>query len=119
LKIASGVMLCVFVLSVVVQLNDPDPLRWVVIYGIAAALSGLAMIGRFLFWPSAIACVIYGAGIVLLWDAAASTTMQALSSIGMKDLEEEHVREFWGLALCLGWSIVLLLKARRSPTPRY
>jgi len=35
-------MFLVFVLSIVVQFNDPDPLSWIALCGVAAVLSGLA-----------------------------------------------------------------------------
>ena len=37
-RITSIVMGVLFVLSALVQLNDPDPLRWIVLYVVAAAL---------------------------------------------------------------------------------
>jgi hypothetical protein len=112
MKLASGVMLIAFGMSMVVQLNDPDPIRWVVLYGIAAALSGLALAGRLYFWPTAVACLVYLGGIALLWDAAPDTTPAAFVSIAMKDVVQERVRELWGLVLCLSWCSVLLWRSR-------
>ena len=40
MKILSAAMCLLFVVAMAVQLNDPDPLRWVLLYGIAAALPG-------------------------------------------------------------------------------
>ena len=36
----------VFLLSAAVQLNDPDPLRWVILYTVAALLAAAAPLGR-------------------------------------------------------------------------
>ena len=39
-------MVLIFLLSVAVQYNDPDPLEWMIIYGICAAFAGFGAIGR-------------------------------------------------------------------------
>jgi hypothetical protein len=49
-KIADAIFLLMFVLSVVVQVNDPDPLRWMAIYGAAAVACLLSLTGRLPWW---------------------------------------------------------------------
>lgn len=46
MKIANYVMLVAFVFGVIVQYNDPDPARWMAIYGAAALACGLYAAGR-------------------------------------------------------------------------
>lgn len=46
LRVAYGGMTVVFLASAAVQLNDPDPLRWIAAYGLAAALCGAAVARR-------------------------------------------------------------------------
>ncbi|WP_456430196.1 transmembrane 220 family protein [Rhodocaloribacter sp.] len=45
-KAATVVMFVFFVYATVVQFNDPDPLIWVPIYGLAAVLCVLYLMGR-------------------------------------------------------------------------
>lgn len=46
-RIVNLVLTLVFLLFMVAQLNDPDPLYWVAIYGVIAGISGFATFGRF------------------------------------------------------------------------
>ena len=47
---ANALMLPLFVLSVVVQYNDPDPIRWMSIYGAAAVVCGLELRRKTPLW---------------------------------------------------------------------
>ncbi|MBW2421126.1 MAG: transmembrane 220 family protein [Deltaproteobacteria bacterium] len=116
MKIASLVMCLFFVLAIAVQLNDPDPLRWIALYGIAAALSALAALGRGLPWLTAASLVLYLAGVVYLLPSLPDTSLEAFSSIGMSGERDELVRELWGLIICAVWMGVLLMVQWRSPS---
>ena len=41
-RLLNGLMAVLFAVAVVVQFNDPDPLRWMAVYGAALAVSTLA-----------------------------------------------------------------------------
>ena len=41
-RLLNGLMAVLFAVAVVVQFNDPDPLRWVAVYGAALTVSALA-----------------------------------------------------------------------------
>ena len=45
-KVADALFLLMFVFSVVVQVNDPDPLAWMAMYGAAAIACLLSLLGR-------------------------------------------------------------------------
>ncbi|MDN5200415.1 transmembrane 220 family protein [Fulvivirgaceae bacterium BMA10] len=47
MKIANIILAVIFVLFAVVQLNDPDPLLWVAIYGLVALISAFAALKKF------------------------------------------------------------------------
>jgi hypothetical protein len=56
--VANAIMLLMFVFSAAVQLNDPDPLPWMGIYGAAAAVCALETRRRTPAWaPVALALV--------------------------------------------------------------
>jgi hypothetical protein len=45
-RIANGVMAVLFAFAAAVQDNDPDPLRWMAMYGLGMLACGLALAGR-------------------------------------------------------------------------
>ena len=44
-KVISAGMVIVFIASCAVQYNDPDPLTWVIAYGIAGVFSAIMVLG--------------------------------------------------------------------------
>ena len=108
-KIASWAMCLLFVLAMAAQLNDPDPVLWVALYGIAAALCAMAALGRESLGFTAAALVLYAAGVVYLLPSLPDTSLDAFSSVGMSGQRDELVRELWGLIICAVWTGVLLV----------
>ena len=105
-----------FLLGAIVQYNDPDPLRWMLIYLGAATSCVLAALGR-VHWtfPAAVALV------ALLW--AATLAPQVLGSVEpgelvgaweMKDARVEVGREMYGLLIIAAWmSLIVVVELRR------
>jgi hypothetical protein len=108
------IFLALFVFSVLVQYNDPDPLVWMIIYGLAAVacvvaikrpahwqLPGVLLLGN-LLWAASIAPRVWGrvrfAELFEAWE--------------MKDLRVEEAREFGGLLMVAAWMFVLFCQAR-------
>jgi hypothetical protein len=114
LRVASGAMTALFVVSAGLQLNDPDPVGWTAIYLAAAVAAGCGAARR-LWWPFAAAV----GAVALAW--AASFGGRVLESGMLRDLAKamgpgthaEEAREFLGLAIVVVWMMVLCL-ARRS-----
>lgn len=119
----NGLMTVAFLFSVAVQYNDPDPLRWMAIYG-----------------GGALACVLFRRSPSLTRVSSAAVGMvavvwatllapQALGKVGfgelfeafeMKDSRVEIAREFGGLLILAVWMIVLLVASKlrwRRPKP--
>jgi transmembrane protein TMEM220 len=91
--LANGIMLLMFVFSAVVQVNDPDPVAWMGIYGAAATVCGLEIRRRAPAWaPVALAFI------ALVWagsihSRAHDVPIKALfAEWGMRELriEEAH-----------------------------
>jgi hypothetical protein len=109
-------MFVAFVLSVVVQLNDPDPLPWAAIYGAAAAACLLNLKGRGRWWMPA------GIGLLaLVWSIALAPGVLGqvpfTSMFGAWEMENagiERSREMYGLLLIAAWMAVLAIPAFRS-----
>jgi len=105
MRAVNAVMAAAFLLSVAVQVNDPDPLRWMAIYGSAAALC-IAWERRWgsRWLPAALAAV---AAAWAAWIAAhtvlAVPLSTALADWGMHAGGSEQAREVGGLLLVVAW----------------
>jgi hypothetical protein len=111
-------MALLFAFSVVVQYNDPDPIRWMAIYGAAMVVSGLTAWHPLLlpwFAPAIVAVV------ALVW--AATISPRALGRIPlsemfrsweMKDSTVEENREMFGLLIVAVWMIVVMIVRLRA-----
>ena len=106
-------MMVLFILATVVQLNDPDPVLWMLVYGAVAALCLAALLRRLIRPLLAAYMAVCAAGVIYLSPRLADTSMQAFSSAGMNSVIEEEVRELWGLVICLTWSAVLYICSRK------
>lgn len=108
-KIADALFLLMFVFSVIVQVNDPDPLAWMAIYGAAALACLLSLAGR-LPWQLPVAIGV----IALVWALTIAPRvigevpfLDMFAEFEMKDIGVEESREMYGLILTGGWMAVL------------
>ncbi len=114
LRVAAGAFTLLFVFASLVQLNDPDPVMWVTLYGLVAGVSARVAAGRSLgVWTFALLAVL--AVVFALWaPSLRHFSGEALQSFGMSGApEEEEVREAIGLGLALVWTGVLLAASYR------
>lgn len=112
---ALGVLL--FLLSLVVQYNDPDPLLWIAIYGVAMIASLLAALRRSLPWYATAAIALCAAvwGGWLWWGVSGRTSFaEMFGSIGMVNLAAEEGREAIGLGLVAVFMVVLTVARLRE-----
>lgn len=95
-----------FLLFAIVQWNDPDPLIWMIFYGVMSLIYILLALGkRFAFYLSIlmlITCIIYMGFIlpeIIKWikDGMPSIVQSMKATIP----SIEYTREFLGLLLCL------------------
>ena len=112
MKIFRGVnwlMCALFLLSVVVQWNDPDPVRWMAIYG--AAFAACLATGLRTRVPAMAPLLV--AGVALAWAIAiidgGRTTgySQMFDAWEMKSVNVELAREATGLLIAGGWMLVI------------
>jgi hypothetical protein len=117
-------MLAAFALSVAVQLNDPDPLRWIAIYGLSSVACVFGLIGRghWLF-PATVGALAAG------WAAAIAPRVvgavpfaDMFGGFEMENVGVEESREMYGLLIIAIWMGVLALRmgrgtARDQPPP--
>ncbi len=116
LRVANWVMLMAFLFSVVVQYNDPDPVRWMLLYGLAALNCLLSLRGR-LRWPlpSVVGTVALLWALLLAPGVIGKTTFGSLfESFEMANTVVEEAREMGGLLIVAAWMAVLAAIAHAS-----
>ena len=107
-KLANGIMLLMFVLSAVVQFNDPDPVRWAAMYGAAATVCALELRRRAPAWVPPVLAVIALVWAGSLYDRAHAVPLSSLfSEWEMRDALIEEAREMYGLAIVAIWMMVI------------
>lgn len=119
-RVLDALFALLFAFAVIVNLNDPDPLTWVLIYAAAAWASFLSALGRVTrLLPSGIAAV------ALLW--AATIVPRVVGQVPFADMFREwemqnagveESRELYGLILIALWMASVAMRAtRRSLRP--
>lgn len=103
MRIFAALAVPLFVFSALVQLNDPDPVRWFAIYAAAAALSAAA---PFAAIPRALPAAL--SAVAAIW--AATLLPDVLAARAFTGTEEE--RELGGLVLVCVAGAVLYRHAR-------
>lgn len=104
LKITAIVFTALFLISAILQYNDPDPYLWYAIYGGAALVSLLYVFDKLSFWVALIAGVLFIVGGVLTWPVQYEGV-----TIGGGDINNiEEGREALGLFIT---SVIFLIYA--------
>ena len=118
MRVASAVFCAVFLLAVAVQWNDPDPLVWMLGYGLAALLSLAAFFGRFPVLPNALAAAGFAVWFLALAGTLPSAPLEAFTSFRMQTAAHEQPREAVGLLLCCAWTAFLAMRGARERPSR-
>jgi hypothetical protein len=118
---ANVVVLLAFVFSVLVQLNDPDSLIWIAIYGVAAAACGLELSGRGSVGLAGATAVFALAWAMQLADGVLGEVPfgAMFGDWEMQDPGIEEAREMYGLVIVAVWMVVLAVAAYRRARPDY
>jgi Transmembrane family 220, helix len=119
-RIADAIMLLLFTFGAIVQVNDPDPLRWIAVYALAASACLLSLL-RHIHWafPAGVAAA------ALVWALTLAPRVvghvpfgEMFGAFEMRNVGIEEAREMYGLLIIAAWMAVLALRARarvRSP----
>ena len=109
-------MVLAFLASVLVQVNDPDPLAWMAVYGAAALISGVAFFRRVRPWVPALLALV-----ALAWAGSIAPRVIGKVPFGsmfegfeMRNLAIEESREMYGLVLIALWMGVVAVAGRRG-----
>lgn len=122
MRIVNFLLAAMFLVFAFVQINDPDPLIWILIYGAMAATSVMAM---FSFYPMRFLLVLLVAYVgysVTYIDGVQEWLKQDNRSELFDEIAKmehwyiEEAREFLGLMICVVVLVFYLVKARRQRT---
>jgi hypothetical protein len=113
-RAAAAGMSALFALSVAVQWNDPDPLYWMGLYGIALVLAAQAAFGRLPLVPNVAALALFAVLAARALPQLLASREEAFSHWHMLAAEDEVAREAGGLLLCALWSAALTAVALRA-----
>lgn len=111
------VMCALFLLAVVVQWNDPDPLLWVAIYGAALVVSSVVAWRGRIAWtvPAVVAAVAMCWSLArIIGGPAASQYSHMFDAWEMKSVSVEEAREATGLLIVAAWMTVIAARQRRG-----
>ena len=101
-----------FALAVAVQVNDPDPIVWMLAYAIPCGFAVAAAAQR--FWPRAAGALAaaYALALAQYLPVLLRARAEAFTHWHMLAAEDEEAREGVGLALCALWLGALALRGR-------
>jgi len=120
MRIVNFILAVLFLLFAFVQINDPDPVIWILIYGAMAVLCIMAI---FKFYPTkftigllvlyVLYSIVYLPG-VLEWLKQDNKALLFDDVAKMQYPYVESAREFLGLLICIIVLVVLIIRARRK-----
>jgi hypothetical protein len=93
--------------AVAVQYNDPDPMRWMAVYGLGAIASGLAAVGRAPTWLAALAFVAFAAWGLTMLPAVFHFRVESVTEMSKGIVVDEEAREGVGLLIGAVWCAFL------------
>jgi Transmembrane family 220, helix len=104
MRILSGLMVLLFVVSIILQWNDPDGYLWTLVYAPPAFFSVTYVLGKHYMWLTLLGFVLY----VL----AAIYWCPPLGNLSGNFIDNEEVREAGGLLVSAIWMGILSLASR-------
>jgi hypothetical protein len=119
MKIFNFILAAIFLLFAFVQVNDPDPLIWIFIYGAMAVLAILAMFNVF-FRKAILVMLILYIGYSMMYIGGVREWLQQENKADLfSDVAKmqhpyiEEAREFLGLWICIVVLIFYYFKSRK------
>jgi len=120
MKVVNFILAFLFLVFAFVQVNDPDPVLWILIYGNLALLCVLAMFKmRYVSWIVA-TIVLYSIYATRLATSAWEWFQSPDRSLLFDDIAKmqypyiEETREFLGLIICMVAAVIHLLTNRKT-----
>lgn len=126
MKIVNFILAIMFLAFAFLQVNDPDPILWILIYGAMAAVCIMAIFDYYIPMLMAVLVIGYVIYCVLLWPgfsvwlASVDKAMLFSDIAKMENIYIEESREFLGLVICIatlsfyGWRYRLVRNKNRE-----
>lgn len=115
IRFINYLMIAVFVLAVIVQYNDAQPFRWMLIYGAACLICILFALNK-LHWIAA-SSVVFISGVWALLKIPQLTVpgfQRMFDDVYMTQTGVEAAREFLGLIIIFIWVTTLAISIYRK-----
>jgi hypothetical protein len=117
-RIINGLMALLFLLAVAVQYNDPDPIRWMLLYGAAMVVAAVVAIRGHIPVMAPVAVCVVALAWGVYWAATSGTPFvlyeHMFDAWEMKNTAIEEAREASGLLIVAFWMAVIAVWSRRS-----
>ncbi len=119
MKLVNLILAALYLLFAFVQVNDPDPVRWILIYGVLAVSCILAAFGvyyRLALLALLVLCSVYAVALfpgVQEWMRQDNPLMLFDGIARMEYPFVEEAREFLGLFICIAVLVMHLIRSRR------
>jgi len=122
MRIANALFAVIFFVFALVQINDPDPLYWILIYSLMIVFSILAFWRH--FYPKLMLLIIgaYAFAAFHLFPAFAEWLKSDDHELLFDDFAKmqfayiEECREFFGLIICVSALVFLYIQGQRQST---
>lgn len=124
MRILNFLLAIMFLIFAFLQINDPDPVIWILIYGIMAVFCVMAM---FEFYPQwfliastaiyILISLLYVKGGVLVWLQQDDKAELFDDLAKMKYPYIEETREFLGIMICVAVLIFYIIRSRKIRKP--
>lgn len=120
MRILNSILALMFLAFAFVQVNDPDPILWILIYGAMAAMSVMAIFEYFIpafMYALALGYLVY---LVILfpgmmdWYYSSDRSLLFDDIAKMQHIYIEEAREFLGLVICELTLLFYILRARKA-----
>lgn len=116
MKILNLILSALFIVFAALQWNDPDPARWIALYGGIAVISAFAAFDKYSGW-----ILLFGMLVILFelfrlfpvfWNWTQSGMPPITTSMHAETPYVELVREFVGIAICFAALLFHILRYR-------
>lgn len=118
MKVVNLILAVMFLLFAFVQINDPDPVLWILIYGVMAVICILAAFRTYYTIVMIVLAIALAAYSTILipglkeWFSQPDLSVLFDDVAKMQHLYIEEAREFLGLMICEAVLVMQLVRAR-------
>ncbi|MEJ1241899.1 transmembrane 220 family protein [Chryseolinea sp. T2] len=119
MKVVNFLLAVMFLIFAFVQINDPDPLIWILIYGAMAVVCVMAIFSYYPLRFLVVLLVAYLAYSVFYFKGVMEWLRQDNKALLFDDIAKmehwyiEEAREFLGLLICMIVVVIYIVQARK------